>query len=154
MNEYLDNSIENPTFLFHGSPKKLEIIEQRQAYDSNGTRENEDFAVFMTSSFIIASAYAFKDRIKEMSEGLDWNFEIGRDASNGQIFVIMSNVNVDDELEGYIYVFDYDDSYTHEGRSIQYKCHKNVVPIDIVNIKFKDFKKYYSINIDKHNKTL
>ncbi len=152
MNEYLDNSIENPTFLFHGSPKKLEIIEQRQAYDSSGTRENEDFAVFMTSSFIIASAYAFKDRIKEMSEGLDWNFEIGRDASNGQIFVIMSNVNVDDELEGYIYVFDYDDSYTHEGRSIQYKCHKNVVPIDVVCIKFKDFKKYYSINADNNAK--
>ena len=26
----------------------------------------------------------------------------------------MDNVNVDDELEGYIYVFDYDDSYEHE----------------------------------------
>ena len=47
MNKYLDNSLTNPTFLFHGSPKKLEVIEQRQAYDSNGTKENEDFAVFM-----------------------------------------------------------------------------------------------------------
>ena len=154
MNKYLDNSLTNPTFLFHGSSKKLEVIEQRQAYDSNGTKENEDFAVFMTSSFIIASAYAFKDRIKELSEGLDWSFDIGRDADTGDIFVAMDNVNVDDELEGYIYVFDYDDSYTHEGRSIQYKCHKNVVPIDVVSIKFKDFKNYYSINIDKHNKTL
>ena len=154
MDNYIGNSLTNPKFLFHGSPKRLEVIEQRQAHDSNGTKENEDYAVFMTSSFIIASAYAFKDKIKEMSEGLDWNFEIGRDADTGQIFVIMDNVNVDDELEGYIYVFDYDDSYTHEGRSIQYKCHKNVVPIDLVSIKFKDFKKYYSINIDKHNKTL
>lgn len=154
MDKYLDNSLANPTFLFHGSPKKLEVIEQRQAYDSNGIKENEDFAVFMTSSFIIASAYAFKDKIKEMSEGLDWNFKIGIDDDTGKIFVVMDNVNVDDELEGYIYVFDYDDSYTHEGRSIQYKCHKNVVPIDVVSIKFKDFKKYYSINIDKHNKTL
>ena len=152
MDKYLDNSLTNPTFLFHGSPKKLKVIEQRQAYDSNGTKENEDFAVFMTSSFIIASAYAFKDKIKEMSEGLDWNFKIGRDSNTDEIFVIMDNVNVDDELEGYIYVFDYDDSYTHEEKSIQYKCHKNVVPIDIVNIKFKDFKKYYSIN--KNNKTL
>ena len=154
MDKYLDNSLISPTFLFHGSPKKLEVIEQRQAYDSNGNKENEDFAVFMTSSFVIASAYAFKDKIKEMSEGLDWNFEIGRDANTGEIFVIMDNVNVDDELEGYIYVFNYDDSYTHEGRSIQYKCHKNVVPIDVVSVKFKDFKNYYSINIDKHNKTL
>lgn len=154
MDKYLDNSLISPTFLFHGSPKKLEVIEQRQAYDSNGIKENEDFAVFMTSSFIIASAYAFKDKIKEMSEGLDWNFEIGRDANTGEIFVIMDNVNVDDDLEGYIYVFDYDDSYTHEGRSIQYKCHKNVVPIDVVSIRFKDFKNYYSINIDNKNKTL
>ena len=154
MDKYLDNSLISPTFLFHGSPKKLEVIEQRQAYDSNGNKENEDFAVFMTSSFVIASAYAFMDKIKEMSEGLDWNFEIGRDANADEIFVIMNNVNVDDELEGYIYVFDYDDSYSHEGRSIQYKCHKNVVPIDVVSIKFKDFKNYYSINIDKKNKTL
>ena len=154
MDKYLDNSLISPKFLFHGSPKKLEVIEQRQAYDSNGNKENEDFAVFMTSSFVIASAYAFKDKIKEMSEGLDWNFEIGRDANSDEIFVIMDNVNVDDELEGYIYVFDYDDSYTHEGRSIQYKCHKNVVPIDVVSVKFKDFKNYYSINIDNKNKTL
>lgn len=154
MDKYLDNNLTNPTFLFHGSPKKLEVIEQRQAYDSNGTKENEDFAVFMTSSFIIASAYAFKDKIKEMSEGLDWNFEIGRDANTGEIFVIMDNVNVDDDLEGYIYVFDYDDSYTHEGRSIQYKCHKNIVPIDVVGIRFKDFKNYYSINLDNKNKAL
>ena len=55
MDKYLDNSLANPTFLFHGSPKKLEVIEQRQAYDSNGIKENEDFAVFMTSSFIIVS---------------------------------------------------------------------------------------------------
>ena len=61
MYKYLGNSIANPKFLFHGSPKKLEVIEQRQAHDSNGTKENEDFAVFMTSSFIIASAYAVKD---------------------------------------------------------------------------------------------
>ena len=38
--KYLDNSLANPTFLFHGSPKKLEVIEQRQAYDSNGIKEN------------------------------------------------------------------------------------------------------------------
>ena len=146
MNKYFNNDINNPIFLFHGSPKRLETIEQRLAHDSNGNKENEDFAVFMTSSFIIASAYAFKDKIKELSEGLEWNFEIGRDADSGELFVIMNNVNIDDELEGYIYVFDYNNSYTHDGRSIQYKCHENVTPIDVVKIKFKDFKEYYTIN--------
>ena len=146
VNKYFNNDINNPIFLFHGSPKQLDVVEQRQAHDSNGNRENEDFAVFMTSSFIIASAYAFKDKIKELSEGLEWNFEIGRDADSGELFVIMNNVNIDDELEGYIYVFDYNNSYTHDGRSIQYKCHENVTPIDVVKIKFKDFKEYYTIN--------
>lgn len=146
MNKYFNNDINNPIFLFHGSPKQLEIIEQRYAHDSNGNKENEDFAVFMTSSFIIASAYAFKDKLKEISEGLDWHFEIGRDADSGELFVIMDNVNIDDEIEGYIYVFNYNDSYTHEGSSVQYKCHENVIPIDIIKIKFKDFKKYYTIN--------
>ena len=78
--------------------------------------------------------------------------------NNPQTVGNSNNINVnpiiDDELEGYIYVFYYDDTYTHEGRSIQYKCHKNVVPIDVISVKFKDFKNYYSINSDKKNKTL
>ena len=77
--DYLNNSLFNPRYLFHGSPKLLEIIEMRQAYDSCANYENEDYAVFLTSSFIIASAYAFKDTIKKLSDGLDWNFEIGYD---------------------------------------------------------------------------
>ena len=141
MNKYFNNDINNHIFLFHGTPKQLETIEQRLAHDSNGNKENEDFAVFMTSSFIIASAYAFKDKIKELSEGLEWNFQIGRDTDSDELFVIMNNVNIDDELEGYIYVFDYNNSYTHDGKSIQYKCHENVTPIDVIKIKFKDFKK-------------
>ena len=100
----------------------------------------------MTSSFIIASAYAFKDKIKELSEGLEWNFEIGRNTDSSELFVVMDNVNIDDELEGYVYVFNYNDSYTQVDRSIQYKCHENVTPIDVIKIKFKDLKKYYIIN--------
>ena len=79
MNNYINNNLNSPKFLFHGSPKQLEVIEQRRAQGSNGNLENEDYAVFMTSSFVIASAYAFKDKIKEISNGLNWNFEIGMD---------------------------------------------------------------------------
>lgn len=45
------NDIENPKYLFHGSPKLLEMIEQRQSHDSNNNKLNEDFAVFLTPSF-------------------------------------------------------------------------------------------------------
>lgn len=149
MDNYFNNSLKHPTYLFHGSPKILNIIEQRQSYDSNGNIENEDFAVFLTSSFVIASAYAFKDRIKELSDGLEWNFEIGYDAERNNINIKFENVNIDDDMEGYIYIFPFNESYEHHGRSIQYKCHENIVPIDIVKIRFADFKNYYSIKNTK-----
>lgn len=145
MEEYYNNDINNPKYLFHGSPKLLETIEQRQAHDARGNKYNEDFAVFLTSSFIIASAYAFKDKIKEISSELNWNFDIGYDAETEEVNIIFENVNIDDEMEGYIYVFPFDENYEHYGQSIQYKCHENIKPIDIVKIRFADFKKYYCI---------
>lgn len=146
MDNYFSNDLANPKYLFHGSPKLLDMIEQRQAYDSNGNVENEDYAVFLTSSFIIASAYAFKDTIKELSDGLDWNFEIGYDADNKEANIKFENVNIDNNIEGYIYVFPFDEKYEHHEKSIQYKCHKNIKPIDVVRVKLVNFKKYYSIS--------
>ena len=121
-------------------------MEQRQATDSNHNLENEDYAVFLTSSFLIASAYAFKDKIKEISDNLPWNFEIGGNAKTGEINIIMENINTDDDLEGYIYVFPFDDTNEHKENSVQYKCHRNIKPIDKIKIKFSDFKDFYIIN--------
>lgn len=146
MDIYLNNDLLNPTYLFHGSPKQLEVIEQRQAYDSNGNIENEDYAVFLTSSFIIASAYAFKDRIKELSDVLDWNFEIGYNSDNNEVDIKFENVNIDDDIEGYIYVFPFNNNYEHSGKSIQYKCYENIKPIDVIKVRLEDFKKYYNIS--------
>ena len=50
-------------------------------------------------------------------------------------------------MEGYIYVFDFNDKYEHNENSIQYKCYKNIIPKDRVKVKFSDFKKYYSIKM-------
>ncbi len=149
MNNYFNNDLSNPLYLFHGSPKLLDTIEQRQAYDSNDNIDNKDYAVFLTSSFIIASAYAFKDRIKELSKGLDYNFDIGYNPDNNEVNIIFENVNTNDDMEGFIYVFPYDQSYEHHGRSIQYKCHNNVKPIDVVKVRFVDFKDFFQINNTK-----
>lgn len=152
MIDYINNSLKKPKYLFHGSPKMLEVVEQRQAHDSSHNAENEDYAVFLTSSFIIASAYAFKDKIKELSEGLRWNFDIGYNSDADEINIIMDNVNILDDIEGYIYVFPFNENYEHHNKSIQYKCHENIKPIDVVKIRFADFKKYYSINMEAKKK--
>ena len=124
-------------------------MKQRQAHDADNNPDNEDFAVFLTSSFLIASAYAFKDKIKELSEGLDWNFNIGYDSDKDEICIQMNNVNVNDDIEGFIYVFPFNEEYEHHGKSIQYKCHENIKPTEVLKIKFSDYKKYYSINNEK-----
>ena len=145
MNEYLNNSLDNPKYLFHGSPWELDIIEKRMSHDSNNNKDNIDNAVFLTSSFIIASAYAFKDKIKELSKDLDWDFEIGYDDANNKINISFKNVVIDDNIEGYIYVFSFNKKYEQSSR-IQYKCHENIKPIDVIKIRFKDYKEYYDIN--------
>lgn len=148
LEEYLNNFLNNPKYLFHGSPNLFDEVEPRQAHDALGTKYNEDFAVFLTSNFIISTAYAFKDKIKEISDNLPCGFEIGYDAYNDEIFIKMNDVNVDDDLTGYVYVFPYDETYEHYGRSIQYKCHKPIQPIDVIKVKFSDYKMYYEINQD------
>ena len=119
MKDCFNNDLTNLDCLFHGSPKKLVIIEPREAHDSNGNAENEDTAVFLTSSFLLASAYAFKDSIKELSDGLDWDFDFNYDPDTKDINIIFSNVKIDDNTEGYVYVVSYSENYEHHGRSIQ-----------------------------------
>ena len=55
------------------------------------------------------------------------------------------NVNIDDDLEGFIYVFPFNGNYEHCEKTIQYKCFNNIKPIDVVKVRFADFKKYYQI---------
>lgn len=143
---YINNELLNPKYLFHGSPYELNIIERRQSHDSSGNKDNEDYAVFLTSSFIVATAYAFMDTIKNNSEELEPSFEIGYDADKNKIYINFDNVNIYDDIEGYVYVVPFDESYEHHGRSIQYKSHVDLKPIDIIKVKFSDYKDYYNIN--------
>jgi len=71
---------------------------------------------------------------------------MGYDADNDKIFIKMDNVNIDDNIEGFIYVVPFNENYEHHGRSIQYKCHENIKPIDVIKVKLSDYKNYYAIN--------
>ena len=44
------------------------------------------------------------------------NFNIGY-VWNDKIFIEMDNIKINDEIEGYIYVFPFNDKYARNGRS-------------------------------------
>ena len=87
--------------------------------------------------------YPRVDSIKKLSEGKKWNFEIPNDDSYP--LMRMHNVSLDDELIGYIYVFNKDDSMVKDEKSYQYKCFKELKPIDVVTVRYGDFSSYYEV---------
>ena len=99
--------------------------------------------MFLTNSFLIASAYAFKDNLKD--DKLKYNFNI---KSRLELPIMtMENVVENDDIEGYIYVFEKASEIINEPvGSVQYKSYKELKPIDIIKIKYKDFKFLYEVN--------
>lgn len=147
INNYLSQNVLHPDYLFHGSPSVLDTLTLHTSHDSNQSLDNVDTSIFLTSSLLIASCYAFKDKIKEESEknNLDWDFQIS--STETVPIMTMENVVIPDDLSGYIYVFPYNDSFRNEPEdSLQYKSYKNLQPIDVVLIHYSDFKKYYVLN--------
>ena len=143
IDKYLNQDINNSKYLFHGSPKSLKKLVPNQSHDSNNNEDNVANAVFLFPSFIKATAYAFKDTIKENSKDLDWNFTIPN--NNDIPVMIMENVNIDESIKGYIYVVEKDNDMIKDNNSLQYKCKKEIIPIDTIEVTYKDYKKYYSI---------
>ena len=150
INEYLSQDIDNPKYLFHGSPKKSDKLIPKLSHDSNNNQDNVDKAVFLFPSLIKASAYAFKDTIKNNSEDLDWNFYIP--SNNETPVMTMTNVNIDENITGYIYVFRVTEDMIKDKNSLQYKCHKEIIPDDIIEVKLKDYLKYFYIKNNNKRK--
>ena len=78
LDEYLSQDIDNPKYLFHGSSKKIKVLEPNYSHDSNHNLNNIANAVFLFPSFIKATTYAFKDTIKKIpGYMLSWAVLIG-----------------------------------------------------------------------------
>ncbi len=148
--KYLNQNIDNPRYLFHGSPNKLDKIVPKQSHDSNNNTNNIAKAIFLFPSFLKSTPYAFKETIKENSKNLKWNFDIPN--NNTYPLMKMQNVNIDENIIGYIYVFKKDDDMIKDEESYQYKCYKELIPYDVIEIKYKDFSKYYEIEEQKEVK--
>ena len=65
----------------------------------------------MFPDFLKVTPYAFKETIKANSE-IGCRFEIP--SGKEDYLMIMENVNIDENIVGYIYVFDYDDNFVLE----------------------------------------
>lgn len=143
IDKYINQDINDPIYLFHGSPKRLSELVPQSATDSLGNKNNIATAVFLFPSFLKATPYAFKDTIKDMSENLDWSFSI---PNNDELPIMkMENVNIDENIIGYIYVFKKDDKMIKDEKTYQYKCYEKLIPIDIVEIKYKDYSHLYEV---------
>ena len=51
LNKYLNQDIDNPKYLYHGSNKRLDILEPRLAHDSENNKINITEAIFFFLHF-------------------------------------------------------------------------------------------------------
>lgn len=147
INKYLSQNVLSPDSLFHGSPFVLDYLTLHTSRDSNENLDNEDTAIFLISSLLIASCYAFKDKIKEEREknNLNWNFQIS--STEIEPIMTMENVIVPDNLASYVYVFPYNISFRNEPEKLlQYKSYQNLELIDVISVHYSAFKKHYVLN--------
>lgn len=141
INEYLEQDIWNPKYLFHGSPYEINVLEPRKSADTQN-KENEDNAIFLTSWFINASAYAFRNKLKEINEHYDFQMN-----NNGELSAMLFSVeNLPDDLYGYVYVFNKAEDMRKDNHeyTIQYRCYHELCPIDVVKVYYKDFADCFS----------
>ena len=87
LEEYKAQDVFNPKYLFHGTAHEVEKLELRQSTDSEN-KGNEDNAVFLTSSFYTAAAYAFSRRLKKINEHYSFSMN-----NNGELPAMINGLN-------------------------------------------------------------
>lgn len=149
LKEYLEQDVWNPKYLFHGSPYIFDVLEPRQSFDSQN-KDNEGHAIFLTSWFINAAAYAFRNRLKDINEYYDFSLN-----NNGELPAMNFQVeNLPDDLYGFIYVFAKTDDMIKDDHqyTTQYRCYHELCPIDVVKVYYKDFAGYFNGEISQKSK--
>ena len=132
-NEYINQDIFNPKYLFHGTAHEVEKVELRQSTDN---------AIFLTSSFYTAAAYAFSRRLKELNEHYSFSM-----SNNGELPAMEFEVdNLPDDLCGYIYIFERSEDMIKDNREFttQYRCYHELTPQKVVKVYYKDFEGFFS----------
>jgi len=138
LEEYLNQNIDQPKYLFHGSPYLLDKLLPKQSHDDNENKSNEDLAIFLFPMFRKVTPYALRKAFYQSIDG-----------------VAKENRIINSDEKGYVYVFLRDETMIKDNDSYQYRCYHELVPVDIVEIRFKDFVDDFEIIYDEEkNKTL
>ena len=141
LNEYKNQDVFNPKYLFHGTAHKIERLELRQSIDSDN-KDNEDNAVFLTSSFYTAVAYAFSRRLKELNEHYSFSMN-----NKGEFPAMVFEVdNLPDDLYGYIYIFEKSEDMIKDNQQFttQYRCYHDLLPQKVIKVNYKDFEEFFT----------
>ena len=141
LQEYLNQDLFNPKYLFHGTAHEIVKLECRQSTDSKN-KDNEDNAIFLTSSFYTAAAYAFSRRLKEINEHYSFSMN-----NNGELPAMIFEVeNLPDDLCGYVYIFEKSDDMIKDNHqcTTQYRCYHDLQPQKVIKISYKDFEEFFN----------
>lgn len=147
LDKYINQDIFNPDFLFHGSPYDLDVLKPHQSNDSYN-ENNKDNAIFLTSNFLSAIGYAFRNGLKLINE--HWNFELNNE---GKLPVMKFEVdNLPDDFYGYVYVFNKEEDIIKDNfdGTTQYRCYHELKPINKIKVYYKDFEQYFDRNKGEH----
>ncbi len=135
LEEFKSQDIFNPKYLFHGTAHEIEKLECRQSND------NEDDAIFLTSSIYTAAAYAFSRRLKEINEHYSFSMN-----NNGELPAMTFEVeNLPGDLYGYVYIYEKTDDMIKDNHDLttQYRCYHYLEPQKVIKVNYKDFENFF-----------
>lgn len=157
LEEYLNQNIDKPKYLFHGSPYLLDKLLPKQSHDDDENKSNEDLAIFLFPMFRKVTPYALRNAFYQRVDGVAKEDSYFSTTLRGKTypFATIRNRIINPDEKGYVYVFLRDETMIKDNDSYQYRCYHELVPVDIVEVRFKDFADDFEIIYDEEkNKTL
>ena len=127
--ELLEQDLDNPKYLFYGSPLWLKKI---------NSDKNE---IILVPLFTMAPSYAFKDIIEQNNK--DCRITITNNSEYPMM--IIENALIDENISGYIYAFLKDDTMIKDGDSYIYRCREELMPYATFKVFYRDYAKYYEV---------
>ncbi|MEN8252627.1 MAG: hypothetical protein ABFQ53_03545 [Patescibacteria group bacterium] len=139
--EYLVSLEKEGRFMFHGSPKKMDIITPQQAYgDDKKTNQRENDGAPGVFGTQVADIGIFHALMKQSQEGCEGSFGEGGDSEKGTYHMHASAALIErvkkDGLEAYVHILDKKDF--SDFRAVDARSNNAVNVIDVVRVGFED----------------